>query len=74
MGSGENGHWKYKGVRSPSRIQGMLITRERLEVLNKMNQENFSVKVIDLTDAQGNATGTRVEVRISGRDAEDNNH
>ena len=52
----------------------MLITRERLEVLNKMNQENFSVKVIDLTDAQGNATGTRVEVRISGRDAEDNNH
>jgi len=45
--------------------RGMLITMERLEVLNKKNGENFSVKVIDLKDNNGEAAGTRVELRIS---------
>jgi hypothetical protein len=57
---------KESGLHSVSR--GMLITRERLEVLNKMNREQFSVQIHDLTDGSGNAAGTRVEVRISGRE------
>jgi ligand-binding sensor domain-containing protein len=63
---------KESGLRRESR--GMLITRERLEVLNKMNQEHFAVQVIDLTDEKGNPAGTRVEVRISGKEEEDTNH
>ncbi len=59
---------KESGLHHESR--GMLITRERLDVLNKMNQENFSVRVIDLTDNEGKASGTRVEVRISGKEGE----
>ncbi|MDD5507874.1 MAG: two-component regulator propeller domain-containing protein [Bacteroidales bacterium] len=59
---------KESGLRRESR--GMLITRERLEVLNKMNLEHFSVQVIDLTDEKGDAAGTRVEVRISGKGME----
>jgi sensor histidine kinase YesM len=54
---------KESGLHHESR--GMLITRERLEVLNKMNREQFSVQIYDLTDGSGNAAGTRVEVRIS---------
>jgi len=59
---------KESGLHHLSR--GMLITRERLELLNKMHQENFSVRVIDLTDGEGKAAGTRVEVRISGKERE----
>jgi len=45
--------------------RGMLITMERLEVLNKINKDKFSVKVIDLKNESGEATGTRVELMIS---------
>lgn len=47
---------------------GMDITRERLEILNAANNSNLSVNIIDLTDAQGNATGTRVEVFVPASD------
>ena len=41
---------------------GMKITEERLKMLNAQGQE--SIKVIDLTDALQQSTGTRVEVNI----------
>ncbi|MEN8226088.1 MAG: histidine kinase, partial [Bacteroidota bacterium] len=50
------------GIKRKSR--GMLITRERLEILNKQNKEKFAVRVIDLHDKQGKASGTRVELNI----------
>jgi ligand-binding sensor domain-containing protein len=50
------------GINRQSR--GMMITRERLEVLNRQRKSNFSVKVTDLKDADGKATGTRVEINI----------
>ncbi len=50
------------GIKRKSR--GMLITRERLEILNKQNKEKFAVKVIDLLDEKGDPAGTRVEINI----------
>jgi ligand-binding sensor domain-containing protein len=50
------------GLKRKSR--GMLITRERLEILNKQNKEKFAVKVIDLHDKNNKASGTRVELNI----------
>jgi sensor histidine kinase YesM len=50
------------GIKRKSR--GMLITRERLEVLNKQNVDKFAVQIIDLKDENGTAVGTRVELNI----------
>jgi LytS/YehU family sensor histidine kinase len=50
------------GIKRKSR--GVIITKERLEILNKQSQDKFAVRVIDLKDAAGNPTGTRVELNI----------
>lgn len=63
---------KASGLHRKSR--GMLITMERLEALNKKDKEQFSVEVFDLKDAAGNPTGTRVELRISGKQITINNY
>jgi ligand-binding sensor domain-containing protein len=44
--------------------RGMSITQERIEIFNKQSRQNFSVRIIDLKDAQGVPTGTRVEFTI----------
>ena len=51
------------GLNSKSR--GMMITKERLEILSEKSDEKFSVKVIDLKDKSGVPAGTRVELLIS---------
>jgi ligand-binding sensor domain-containing protein len=45
---------------------GMSITKERLSILNHMNNNNNSVseEVTDLFDETGNAAGTRVVIRV----------
>ncbi|MCK5839765.1 MAG: histidine kinase, partial [Bacteroidales bacterium] len=55
------------GLQQKSR--GMLITMERLKVLNKKNEQIFRVNVIDLKEEKGLPTGTRVELRISYRES-----
>ena len=40
------------------------ITKERLMYLNKKADQNISIKYFDLTDENGNAIGTRVEMLI----------
>ncbi len=47
-----------------NRPKGMLITKERLEILNQGSNQKYSVKVTDLTDDNQNSTGTRVELVI----------
>ncbi len=47
-----------------TKSKGMLITKERLEILNQGSNQKFSVKVTDLTDASENACGTKVELVI----------
>jgi ligand-binding sensor domain-containing protein len=44
--------------------KGMIITQERIEIFNKQSNKNFSVKIIDLKDENGEAAGTRVEFTI----------
>jgi LytS/YehU family sensor histidine kinase len=44
--------------------RGMTITQERIEIFNKQSKKNFSVRIIDLKNEHGEATGTRVEFTI----------
>jgi ligand-binding sensor domain-containing protein len=54
------------GMKHKSR--GMLITKERLDILNQQNKSQTTVNIIDLKDSAGNATGTRVEIMIPVKD------
>ncbi len=54
------------GLETKSR--GMMITRERLEILNSSSGEKFNVKVFDLSDDSGNPSGTRVELMVMWQD------
>jgi LytS/YehU family sensor histidine kinase len=46
------------------RSMGMQITKDRMEMINKLYSTNTTMQVIDLHDDEGNATGTRVELVI----------
>lgn len=46
------------------RSMGMQITKDRMEMINKLYNTNTSMQIIDLHDDRGNATGTRVELVI----------
>lgn len=46
------------------RSSGMYITKARLELLNKENTEDYSVKITDLKNGEGQAEGTKVELII----------
>ncbi len=62
-GIGRNLAMKHKEKEGLGRkSKGMLITKERLEILNKQNKEKISVNVIDITDDLGKGKGTRVEI------------
>ncbi len=50
------------GIKRESR--GMIITKERLELLNNQNKDKYSVKIIDLKSQSGKANGTRVEIKM----------
>ena len=62
------GREKATEIRAQSGIKrqprGMIITQERLEILNKQGQKNYAVNVTDLKDENGNASGTRVDLTI----------
>jgi Putative regulator of cell autolysis len=47
---------------------GMRITQERLDMINQFTQDVYTVKVIDLLDHDGKPAGTRVEIRIFGKE------
>ena len=44
--------------------QGIIITKERLDILNKQLKNKISVEITDLKDEAGKATGTRVRLVI----------
>ncbi len=44
--------------------RGMIITQERLQILNKQSSDNSIVRITDLKDAGGEPTGTRIELDI----------
>jgi ligand-binding sensor domain-containing protein/two-component sensor histidine kinase len=43
---------------------GMLITQQRLDILNKNNEKELKVNVVDKYDEHGLPCGTRVEIRM----------
>lgn len=51
---------------SQHRSLGMSITKERLSILNHINNNNTSLseEVVDLTDANGNPSGTRIVIYV----------
>jgi hypothetical protein len=49
--------------------KGMLITQERIEIFNRQNRKNFSVKITDLKDDAGEAAGTLVEFTIQYKES-----
>ena len=54
---------KESGIKRKSR--GMLITKARLEILNRQTDDQFSVLIDDLVDSKGGAKGTRVTLNIN---------
>lgn len=50
------------------RSRGMLITGERLAILNQYSEQHYEVKVFDLKDENGHATGTRVEITLHNKE------
>lgn len=60
------GREKANEIREQSGIKrqprGMMITRERLDLLKNQYKEDFYVNIVDLRDEAGNAAGTRVEI------------
>lgn len=57
---------KESGIKRKSR--GMLITKARLEILNRQSDDQFSVLIVDLKDARGIAKGTKVTLNIHYRE------
>lgn len=58
--------YKASGIKRKSR--GMLITKARLEILNRQSDDQFSVIIDDLKDNKGNAKGTKVTLNIHYRE------
>ncbi len=50
-----------QGSHSP---RGMSLTEDRIVILNKLYGERARLEVIDLADAAGRPTGTRIEIRL----------
>ncbi|HEV7230689.1 MAG TPA: histidine kinase, partial [Bacteroidia bacterium] len=55
---------KQQKVTSKHKSLGLSITSERFEYMNSLYQSNLSINIIDKTDEQGSASGTRVELLI----------
>ena len=43
---------------------GLKVTSQRIDMMNKLNSTGAQVRIIDLQDEKGNATGTKVELVI----------
>jgi hypothetical protein len=43
---------------------GSKITEDRIKVLNSLYSDEIDIKYVDLTDSEGNPTGTRVEIKL----------
>jgi sensor histidine kinase YesM len=62
------GREKAKEYRSINKISyksyGMMLAKERLNVLNKINDSSLSIEITDLKDENLNPIGTRVEIFV----------
>jgi len=63
-GVGRKNAGRIQGKHHQHESSGMKITKERLKILNATHNSNMSLHVVDLEDAEGNATGTKIEIFI----------
>lgn len=64
-GIGREKAMEYKSKSSTKRkSMGMQITKDRINMINKLYDSNTNVEIIDLKDVEGQALGTRVELII----------
>ena len=55
----------YKGQQAIQyQSKGMNLTAKRIELLNKMNESNITIKIIDLLNDAGNGIGTQVILNL----------
>jgi LytS/YehU family sensor histidine kinase len=55
---------KARKQKNHKRSMGMQITRDRIEIINKLYNMNASVHIYDKQNEQGEAQGTKVELKI----------
>ncbi|MDA3930515.1 MAG: histidine kinase [Prolixibacteraceae bacterium] len=51
--------------RAENNGKGLGFSKERLEMLKEKHNANYKFEMIDLTDAQGNPSGTRIEICLA---------
>ena len=60
IGRGISMQNKFKGTTPEHQSKGMRLTQSRLELSNTLNHRNATVEMIDKTDGNNEATGTKV--------------
>jgi LytS/YehU family sensor histidine kinase len=63
-GIGRKRSAELKPATSSHKSLGMALTKERLDILNQVNNTHLNVMIHDLYDQEGEAMGTRVELNI----------
>ena len=63
-GIGREASIKMNGSRSKHNSMGMEITKERLQIINTLNNSPLSVEIKDLKTESNEAKGTKVEIFI----------
>jgi hypothetical protein len=58
------GREKAKELDTSGTGQGLKILTEQITIYNQFNKEKIELKIIDLTDMEGNASGTRFEMTV----------
>jgi tetratricopeptide (TPR) repeat protein len=51
-----------EGSESGHRSLATTITKERMSIINSLNENKISIETLDLTDSEGNASGTLVKI------------
>lgn len=64
IGRGKAEEIKAMKTGNRKRSMGMQITRDRIEMINKLYGTRTTVEITDLVDREGNSAGTRVELTI----------
>jgi sensor histidine kinase YesM len=53
-----------KSKTATHKSHGLKVTSQRIDMMNRLNSTGAQVRILDLKDDQGNATGTKVELII----------
>ena len=63
-GIGREKSAELKSKSATHKSHGLKVTSQRIEMMNKLNSTGAQVRIFDLKDQKGDATGTKVELII----------